>query len=97
MVERCKKKLSDFWIWLSLFEFRLNFTLGPTYDINIILLFFFVKLQPGTIIQCNKCWETFLATEFEEHFNSHHESAGGSSSDQVFKVFFILKIELKKL
>jgi len=41
------------------------------------------ELQPGTIIQCNKCWETFLATEFEEHFNSHHESAGGSSSDQV--------------
>ena len=66
--------------------------------ILFLIFLFFVKLQPGTIIQCNKCWETFLATEFEEHFNSHHESAGGSSSDQVFKVFFfILRIKLKKL
>jgi len=40
------------------------------------------ELQPGTIIQCNKCWDTFLATEFEEHFNTHHGSAAGSS-DQV--------------
>lgn len=40
------------------------------------------ELQPGTIIQCNKCWETFLATEFEDHFNSHHGSGVGSS-DQV--------------
>ena len=31
------------------------------------------ELQPGTLIQCNKCWETFLATEFQDHFNSAHE------------------------
>jgi len=41
------------------------------------------ELQPGTIIQCNKCWETFLATEFEDHFNNQHGSPSGSSCDQV--------------
>lgn len=41
------------------------------------------QLQPGTIIQCNKCWETFLATEFEEHFNTHHGSGAGSSEQVV--------------
>lgn len=40
------------------------------------------ELQPGTIIQCNKCWETFLATEFEDHFNTHH-GPGAGSIDQV--------------
>ena len=31
------------------------------------------SLEPGTLIQCNKCWETFLADEFEDHFKEAHE------------------------
>jgi hypothetical protein len=31
-------------------------------------------LQPGTLIQCNKCWDTFLADEFASHFKYAHES-----------------------
>ena len=30
-------------------------------------------LQPGTLIQCNKCWQTFLSAEFEEHYNTWHK------------------------
>ena len=33
------------------------------------------SLEPGTLIQCNKCWETFLADEFEEHFKEAHENS----------------------
>ena len=29
-------------------------------------------LQPGTLIQCNKCWATFLSADFEEHYNTAH-------------------------
>ena len=32
------------------------------------------NLQPGTLIQCNKCFDTFLATEFQDHYTSAHES-----------------------
>ena len=32
------------------------------------------SLEPGTLIQCNKCWETFLADEFEDHFKEAHEN-----------------------
>ena len=30
-------------------------------------------LQPGTLIQCNKCWQTFLSGEFEDHYNTWHK------------------------
>ena len=26
------------------------------------------SLEPGTLIKCSKCWETFLADKFQEHF-----------------------------
>ncbi len=38
------------------------------------------NLQPGTLIQCNKCWETFLATEFQTHYTEVHGGDLASSS-----------------
>ena len=41
-------------------------------------------LQPGTLIQCNKCWQTFLSAEFEEHYNTWHKedhNSAGSESE----------------
>ena len=31
------------------------------------------SLEPGTLIKCNKCLETFLANQFEKHFKEAHE------------------------
>ena len=36
------------------------------------------SLEPGTLIKCNKCLETFLANQFEEHFKEAHENSGES-------------------
>ena len=32
-------------------------------------------LEPGTVIQCNKCWETYLADDFEDHYKEAHETS----------------------
>lgn len=40
------------------------------------------NLQPGTLIQCNKCFNTFLATEFEQHYLSTHENADGENDQE---------------
>ena len=33
------------------------------------------SLEPGTLIKCNKCTETFLANQFEDHFKEAHQNS----------------------
>ena len=33
------------------------------------------SLEPGTLIKCNKCLETFLANQFEEHVKEAHQNS----------------------
>ena len=37
------------------------------------------SLEPGTLIKCSKCWETFLADKFQEHFKEAHENSDAGS------------------
>ena len=45
-------------------------------------------LQPGTLIQCNKCWATFLSADFEEHYNSVHSDSAVSLDFTPFLNWF---------
>ena len=46
-------------------------------------------LQPGTLIQCNKCWNTFLSADFEEHYNTAH-------SDPSVSIFEFWRAPIRK-
>ena len=50
-------------------------------------------LQPGTLIQCNKCWQTFLSAEFEQHYNTWHKEDSSEFEKQKARDYNLEKQE----